>query len=114
MLHYHNPHEEEGNTNFPGSTTPSWESRATPSHLGDESPRVTNVLDFDDEVTEISSLERIFYKSQDDDPDSYGIYLKFYDGKRIDIFQTYHEYTEIIDAFNLFIKGKNTTPGIIN
>ena len=56
MLHYHNPHEEEGNTNFPGSTTPSWESRATPSRLGDESPRVTSVLEFVDEETESSRL----------------------------------------------------------
>ena len=56
MLHYHNPHEEEGNTNFPGSTTPSWESRATPSRLGDESPRVTSVLEVVEEETGSSSL----------------------------------------------------------
>lgn len=71
---------------------------------------VRNVWD----LTKISSLEKKFFKSQDEDSDSYDINLKFSDGNKIIIFQTYHEYNEVIDAFNLFIKGKNTAPGIID
>jgi hypothetical protein len=38
-----NPHKEEGNKNFPRLNNKLGSSRATPSHLGDKSPRVTNM-----------------------------------------------------------------------
>jgi hypothetical protein len=38
-----NPHTEEGNINFPGLNHKLGSFRATPRHLGDKSPRVTNM-----------------------------------------------------------------------
>jgi hypothetical protein len=38
-----NPHTEEGNTNFMKLNHKFGSSRAMPSHLGDKSPRVTNM-----------------------------------------------------------------------
>jgi hypothetical protein len=51
-----NPHEEEGNTNFPKLNHIVGRYRATPSHLGDESPRVTNAIEVVDEDAEVLLL----------------------------------------------------------
>jgi hypothetical protein len=44
-----NPHTEEGDTNFPELNHKLDSSRVMPSHLGDKSPRVTNMNEIIDE-----------------------------------------------------------------
>jgi hypothetical protein len=51
-----NPHEEEDNTNFPGLNHTLGSSRATPSCLGGESPRVTNEIEVIDEDVKVILL----------------------------------------------------------
>jgi hypothetical protein len=51
-----NPHEEEGNTNFPGLNRTLGSSWAIASHLGYEFPRVTNAIEVVDEDVEVLLL----------------------------------------------------------
>jgi hypothetical protein len=51
-----NPHEEESNTNFLRLNHTLGSSQATTSHLGDEFPRVTNVIEVIEEDVEVLLL----------------------------------------------------------
>jgi hypothetical protein len=51
-----NLHEEDGNTNFLGLNHTLGSFQATPSHLRDESPRVTNAIKVVDEDVEVLLL----------------------------------------------------------
>lgn len=67
------------------------------------------------DLNKISKLKTEYVKDASVEiPSYYEYYLEFSDGNRITVYRINQEFPNIIETFNLYIKGKYATPGIIH